>query len=145
MIRFEDGEGLEPVSPDTMTPMIDVILSLIAFMMLMINAPLLTMDIDLPDVEKQEYTASSQVKPINLLILPAKQQWRLEDRLITSRNDLKTQLSQLVSKDEQTRPVLLSIDQSSMAQRMVDTLDVLDKLGITNTQIALEQQSGSGE
>ncbi len=139
MIQIEQHDALEPSAPDTMTPMIDVILSLIAFMMLMINAPLLTMDVDLPNVERQEYSAPSDAKILNLAILEQKQHWRINDQLITSSEGLEKALTEQVINAQITPVTVLSIDEESSAQRMIDTLDILNRLGIKNTQIALEK------
>ena len=46
MIELESDE-ISSSLQDAMTPMIDVIFVLIAFMMLMINVPLMTMEIEL--------------------------------------------------------------------------------------------------
>lgn len=142
MIHFEQEKDLEPISADTMTPMIDVILSLIAFMMLMINAPLLTMEMDLPDVEKSENTASSEKEMINLLILSEAHHWKINENLITSNQQLENELDRLVISAEEPVATILSIDQESSAQRMIDTLDILNRLGVKDTQIALENSAG---
>ena len=56
MIDLEDEEVSSSLQ-DAMTPMIDVIFVIIAFMMLMINVPLLTMEVELPKaVEKPTVT-----------------------------------------------------------------------------------------
>lgn len=142
MIRIDENDGLEPIAADSMTPMIDVILSLIAFMMLMINAPLLMMEVDLPDVREQEYNTTAEGRLINLEILNAAEQWRLDGELILSTATLEAELQRQVIESEIEVLTVITIDQASAAQRMIDTLDVLNRLGIENAEIALESKSG---
>ncbi|MEL0628862.1 ExbD/TolR family protein [Psychromonas aquatilis] len=144
MIQFEEDSGLEPITPETMTPMIDVILSLIAFMMLMINTPLMTMDIDLPDINQADIQSPAEEKVIHLQILEENNQWLIADELITSENKLKTKLMTLVVNADEPVATVLDIDQNSPAQRMIETLDILKRLGINNTHIALEQKVVDG-
>ena len=144
MIQFEEEAGLEPSGPETMTPMIDVILSLLAFMMLMINAPLLTMDVDLPDINEPELHAASDQKVVNLEILKESGQWRFDGTLINSKEELKSSLQQHVVNAQPAVATVLTIDQDSPAQRMIETLDILNRLGVKNTQIALEAKEGAG-
>lgn len=141
MIHFEQNEPLEPASPDTMTPMIDVILSLIAFMMLMINAPLLTMDVNLPEVEQQEYQSHVSTEILNLTILEHDSHWRVNEELVTSNDDLTRILTERVINTDPNPITVLSIDRASSAQRMIETLDILNRLGIKNAQIAIEKES----
>ncbi|WP_165313537.1 ExbD/TolR family protein [Vibrio ziniensis] len=141
MIQIEQSDSFEGPTTDSMTPMIDVILSLIAFMMLMINAPLLTMDVDLPNVERSEYSAPSESKVLNLSILEQPNQWNIDGKKISSRDELEEALKEHVLSVETPPVTLLSIDEKSSAQRMIDTLDILNRLGIKDTQIALEKSS----
>lgn len=142
MILFEDSDGLEPVSTDTLTPMIDVILSLIAFMMLMINAPLLTMNIDLPEINNDEYSAPSETKLITLDVLEQAEHWRLGDIVISSDEQLKRELTRQVLDATDAVSTVISIDQHIASQRLIDTLDILKQLGIEDADIALEKTTG---
>jgi len=143
MIQFEEDAGQEAISPETMTPMIDVILSLIAFMMLMINAPLMTMDVDLPDINQPEVQSPSEEKVVSLLVLAEDQQWRIDGELINSEEVLKAQLQKRVLDVKQPVATVLTIDQACAAQRMIETLDILNRLGVKNTHIALEAKQGN--
>jgi len=140
MISFESEEDLQPVPPDTMTPMIDVILSLIAFMMLLINAPLMTMDFDLPKVE-QNYVASGENKFVSLYILNEGNLWRLNQTDIEGRDALEVALQTAVVDQKEKITTVLSIDKQAAVQRMIDTLDVLKTMGIKDTQIAIESET----
>lgn len=144
MIHFEEQDGLEPTAPETMTPMIDVILSLLAFMMLMINSPMLSMDVNLPEINDPEIHSPSNERMINLEILKESQQWRIDGKTINSATQLKMQLQLNVLDAPDPVITLLTIDQDSSAQRMIETLDILNRLGIKNTQIALEAKKGAG-
>jgi len=140
MISFESEEELQPVPPDTMTPMIDVILSLIAFMMLLINAPLMTMDLDLPKVE-QHYVASGENKFVSLYILSEDNSWQLNQADIEGRDALEHALQTAVVDQKEKITTVLSIDKQAAVQRMIDTLDVLKTMGIKDTQIAIESET----
>ena len=138
MITFEEDSTLEPSAPETMTPMIDVILSLLAFMMLMINSPQLTMDLDLPDISEATTLAAADNRIVNLQILAQPEQWRIDDQLISSSEQLVLQLKLQVIDNKEPVTTMLSIDQKTVSQRMIETLDILNRLGVKNTQIALE-------
>lgn len=140
MIQFEEESGQDAISTETMTPMIDVILSLIAFMMLMINAPMLTMDVELPEINQAQTQSVSEEKVVNLEILAEKQQWRIDGELITSQAALKAQLQTVVIDAKQQVATVLTVDQNSPAQRMIETLDILQRLGINNAHIALQNK-----
>jgi len=141
MIQFEEETGQDTIATETMTPMIDVILSLIAFMMLMINAPMLTMDVDLPAIEQPQTASISEEKSINLHVLKESQQWRIDGDLIRTEKQLQAQLTTLVLDVKKPVATILTIDQTVPAQRMIETLDILNRLHIKNINIALDKQS----
>ena len=126
MIQFEEETTQDAIGAETMTPMIDVILSLIAFMMLMINAPMLTMEVDLPDIDQPQIESISEEKSINLQILAESEQWRIDDELVKTEKQLKLQLTSLVIDAKKPVATILTIDKKVPAQRMIETLDILN-------------------
>ena len=138
MIELEVDDSLEPPKPDSMTPMIDVIFSLIAFMMLMINAPLLAMKMDLPEVEKQPQQSALQGQAVTLTILP--KQWKLADGPKLDREMIVEQL-RLMKLEQPELKVTLSTDKTTEVQRMVDAIALLNELKIEAAQVALSNAS----
>ena len=143
MIQFEEETTQDTIAAETMTPMIDVILSLIAFMMLMINAPMLTMEVDLPDIDQPQIESISEEKSINLQILAENQQWRIDHELVKTEKQLKLQLTSLVIEAKKPVATILTIDKKVPAQRMIETLDILNRLNIKNINIALDKKSNT--
>ena len=143
MIQFEEETTQDTIGAETMTPMIDVILSLIAFMMLMINAPMLTMEVDLPDIDQPQIESISEEKSINLQILAENQQWRIDHELVKTEKQLKLQLTSLVIEAKKPVATILTIDKKVPAQRMIETLDILNRLNIKNINIALDKKSNT--
>ena len=143
MIQFEEETTQDTIGAETMTPMIDVILSLIAFMMLMINAPMLTMEVELPDIDQPQVESIAEEKSINLQILAENQQWRIDHELVKTEKQLKLQLTSLVIDAKKPVATILTIDKKVPAQRMIETLDILNRLNIKNINIALDKKSNT--
>ena len=143
MIQFEEETTQDTIGAETMTPMIDVILSLIAFMMLMINAPMLTMEVELPDIDQPQIESISEEKSINLQILAENQKWRIDHELVKTEKQLKLQLTSLVIDAKKPVATILTIDKKVPAQRMIETLDILNRLNIKNINIALDKKSNT--
>jgi len=143
MIQFEEETTQDTIGAETMTPMIDVILSLIAFMMLMINAPMLTMEVELPNIDQPQVESIAEEKSINLQILAENQQWRIDHELVKTEKQLKLQLTSLVIDAKKPVATILTIDKKVPAQRMIETLDILNRLNIKNINIALDKKSNT--
>jgi len=143
MIQFEEETTQDAIGAETMTPMIDVILSLIAFMMLMINAPMLTMEVELPDIDQPQVESIAEEKSINLQILAENQKWRIDHELVKTEKQLKLQLTSLVIDAKKPVATILTIDKKVPAQRMIETLDILNRLNIKNINIALDKKSNT--
>ncbi|WP_028116658.1 ExbD/TolR family protein [Ferrimonas senticii] len=141
MIPMEDNHGLEAAAPDPMTPMIDVIFSLIAFMMLMINAPLLSMEVKLPEVEKQQSSGFVQQQFVTITILNDSDSYKFDDGEPIGISQLRQQLQTAQAEGELM--VMLETDQTTDVQRMMETLGLLNELKIDNVQVALNQAGGN--
>jgi len=129
-------EKEETKMSDAMTPMIDVIFSLIAFMMLMINAPLLTMEMSLPEAQKESALTVVNSKNVTVVILHTDDQWQLEEGSILNQDALTVELSRLQQKNDKLQ-VLLTIEKDVPVQRMITTIAILNKLKITGSQVAV--------
>ncbi|QYK00732.1 ExbD/TolR family protein [Shewanella psychrotolerans] len=140
MIDLNDDSSLDVPPPDTMTPMIDVIFSLIAFMMLMINAPLLKMDFSLPQTSEKSQRSYANSEFVTLGISVTSNSYTLDGDALDS-NGLESKLIELKQKGE--LKLMLKTDSNTPVQRMVDTLALLNRLNISNAQIALSDINGS--
>ncbi len=121
---------------DAMTPMIDVIFSLIAFMMLMINAPLLTMEMSLPEAKKEAGLTVADSKNVTIVILHKDDQWQVGQGTTLNQNSLIDELSRLKQKNDKLQ-VLLTVEKDVPVQRMITTIAILNKLEITGSQVAV--------
>ncbi len=139
MIDLNEDTTLEVPAPDTMTPMIDVIFSLIAFMMLMINAPLLKMDMSLPQAPEQNQRTYTNSEFVSLGILATENSYTLNEKPLNT-SELEGSLVQLKLQGE--LKLMIKTDSATPVQRMVDTLALLNRLKITDAQIALSDRSG---
>jgi len=142
MIKPEMDDDHEALG-DSMTPMIDVIFTLIAFMMLMINAPMLSMDIDLPQAKKTDIVVAAEAKSIAVAVLKENNQWRIGEGNILSGAQLKQQLATLKSENSDGLKVVLTTDKATYVQRMVDTISILNELEIKGSQIAINKSDQS--
>ncbi len=139
MIKPNLEDDLVSEESGSMTSMIDVIFTLIAFMMLMINAPLLTMDMDLPDAKKTSIVKAVEKESVTLAVLQQENQWRLDDGSIVDSQTIKQQLSDLNQANDGQLHVLITTDRTTYVQRMVDTISILNELNIQDSQIAINQ------
>lgn len=129
-------ENTENKTNESMTPMIDVIFTLIAFMMLMINSPLLTMKVSLPEAQKDAEIAVVDIQKVTVSILPTSDQWQLNKGKILDQAMLTDALALLQKESDKLR-VLLVIDKDVPVQRMITTIAILNTLKITGSQVAV--------
>ena len=140
MIKPEiDSNDLDIDTASAMTPMIDVIFTLIAFMMLMINAPLLSIELDLPEAKESKIVVTSESINIAVAIFQETGKWQIGEGEFVSEEALKVQLEQLNTSIEGGVNVVLTIDKSTHVQRLIDTISILNELNITGTQIAINK------
>ncbi|AZN37153.1 ExbD/TolR family protein [Iodobacter ciconiae] len=134
MIRVSEQPTAEKGLQETMTPMVDVIFSLLAFMMLMINAPLLTSKLDLPTSEQAAPLTRQNALPINLLIDSHAARWQLDNSDWLDHEQLANRLSSLKKTPEAS--LILQMDKNLPVQRLIETLGLLQAAGISATDVA---------
>ena len=138
MIEFEDEES-ETSLQDAMTPMIDVIFVLIAFMMLMINAPLLTMEVNLPKTLETPKTASLHQQVVTITVQADVKQWFINDQPATSNDELKAMLAAKKQEYGAELSVVVHSDKQVEMERIVQLFATLQKLELNVTHLALKQ------
>lgn len=138
MIEFEDEES-ETSLQDAMTPMIDVIFVLIAFMMLMINAPLLTMEVNLPKTVETPKTASLHQQVVTITVPADVKQWFINDEPATSNDELKAMLAAKKQEYGAELSVVVHSDKQVEMERIVQLFATLQKLELNVTHLALKQ------
>ncbi|MET4693134.1 ExbD/TolR family protein [Endozoicomonas lisbonensis] len=124
---------------DAMTPMIDVIFSLIAFMMLMINAPMLNMQVELPETESAvASTTPLEKEVITITINPEVEGWFLNEQKIDSDEQLKTELVRLTTEYDESFSIVVSSDKDASVQAMVNLFAILQSLKLEVAHLALQ-------
>lgn len=142
MIELDDEEQRMALQ-DIMTPMIDVIFVLIAFMMLMINVPLQVMEVNLPAADESTSLSSSDK---HLAILAVKSEgpaWLLDDQEIESNDSLYEQLTMLKTAHGEQLEIVVQSDREAPMERVVTLFSILQKLDLEVANLAL-QRSGEG-
>ncbi|MGL5948071.1 MAG: ExbD/TolR family protein [Aeromonas sp.] len=125
-------------SDNAMTPMIDVIFSLLAFMMLLINAPLASHALNLPSSEQAQTRAASS-EPSVLTVTA--QAWQLQTPaaakapVALDKTALRAALAALMLPDKMPS-LVLAMDKDLPVQRLLDTFALLEQAGISATEIA---------
>ncbi|MGO1298502.1 MAG: ExbD/TolR family protein [Vibrio sp.] len=139
MIDINELEDEEPTANDGMTAMIDVIFVLIAFMMLMINVPMASMKVDLPQASEQPSVHTVDHTVINITLLTNDTHWYLEDEPLADRKALMRKLR--LKKD--THPSGLSVvvhsDRRVAMERIVMLFSAIKSVGMNVTHIALDR------
>lgn len=135
-----DEDGLLKVD---LTAMIDVIFTLIAFMMIIINVPVQMMEVDLPDTDQASASAVSE--NVVLHVVSDEQSWQLDGDAATDRAETLSALAARMAALEDPLPILVTIDENAPVQRMVDTFALLQEGGFENVSIVAEAAGGASE
>lgn len=117
-----------------MTPMIDIVFTVIAFMIIIINTPLPVLDVNLPDANAE---TTDQTPPDTLLLHVLDTTWRIQESDELDQSNIKETLAQIAT-DQQDATIVISISQDAPTQRLVDTIQLLQAAGLKNTMIAME-------
>ncbi|MCG9699073.1 biopolymer transporter ExbD [Vibrio natriegens] len=124
---------------DAMTPMIDVIFVLIAFMMLMINVPLLTMEVELPKVAETPRSTNVQKHVVTIGVLDNADEWLVNDSKVSSLEALKEQLQAEKMQYPEQLSVVIHSDRKVAMERVVVLFSTLQALELNVSHLALQQ------
>lgn len=126
-----------------MTPMIDVVFTIIAFMMILINSPMRVLDMDLPKVEEAALVQADAQKSIQLSVVQDSKIWKINDGPNLGRAEVLAKLTDLKSVADNPLSIVVSIDKNAPVQRMIDTLDILQTSKISNVKILLSSEKSA--
>lgn len=124
---------------DAMTPMIDVIFVLIAFMMLMINVPLLTMEVELPKVAETPQSSNVQKHVVTIGVLENADEWLVNESKVSSLEELKEQLQAEKMQYPEQLSVVIHSDRKVAMERVVALFSTLQALELNVSHLALQQ------
>lgn len=124
---------------DAMTPMIDVIFVLIAFMMLMINVPLLTMEVELPKVAETHQSSNVQKHVVTIGVLENADEWLVNESKVSSLEELKEQLQAEKMQYPEQLSVVIHSDRKVAMERVVALFSTLQALELNVSHLALQQ------
>lgn len=124
---------------DAMTPMIDVIFVLIAFMMLMINVPLLTMEVELPKVAETPQSSNVQKHVVTIGVLENADEWLVNESKVSSLEALKEQLQAEKMQYPEQLSVVIHSDRKVAMERVVALFSTLQALELNVSHLALQQ------
>ncbi|MDH5903095.1 biopolymer transporter ExbD [Vibrio splendidus] len=138
MIDLEDEEASSSLQ-DAMTPMIDVIFVIIAFMMLMINAPLLTMEVELPKAVEKPVVTNVQKNVVSIGVVNGDDAWLVNNTRVLSMDLLKESLikQKLMYPDQLS--VVIHSDKQVPMERVVALFGTLQELELNVSHLALQQ------
>jgi len=125
---------------DVMTPMIDVIFVLLAFMMLMINSPLLTMKVDLPKTTVAPVAKKITKHVVSIGLLVDSKGWVIGDQELADNDALLARLKRLKIENNNELSVVINSDKNAPVERMVELFSLLQSLGLNVTHLALKGQ-----
>ncbi len=126
---------------DAMTPMIDVIFVLIAFMMLMINVPLMTMEVNLPQSAEKPREAHVEQKVIHIAMQLDNEDWFV-DMLPLSDIETLTETLRAEKSANEALSVVVHSDKKVPMERLVKLFSVLQSLELNVTHLALDNSEG---
>lgn len=132
--EIEEASSLQ----DSMTPMIDVIFVLIAFMMLMINVPLITMEVDLPKASEKPTLAAVKKHVVNIALQQNTEQWLVNEQTIDSLAELKEYLKAEKQRHGEQLSVVIQSDRRVAMERVVKLFAALQAQQLNVTHLALQ-------
>lgn len=138
MIDLTEEENSSSLQ-DAMTPMIDVIFVLIAFMMLMINVPLLTMEVELPKVAETPQSSNVQKHVVTIGVLENADEWLVNESKVSSLEALKEQLQAEKMQYPEQLSVVIHSDRKVAMERVVALFSTLQALELNVSHLALQQ------
>jgi biopolymer transport protein ExbD len=138
MIDLEDEEVSSSLQ-DAMTPMIDVIFVIIAFMMLMINVPLLTMEVELPKAVEKPMVANVQKNVVSIGVVDGDDAWLVNDARVFSIDSLKERLIEQKLMYPDQLSVVIHSDKQVPMERVVALFGALQELELNVSHLALQQ------
>jgi len=138
MIDLEDEEVSSSLQ-DAMTPMIDVIFVIIAFMMLMINVPLLTMEVELPKAIEKPMVANVQKNVVSIGVVDGDDAWLVNDARVFSIDSLKERLIEQKLMYPDQLSVVIHSDKQVPMERVVALFGALQELELNVSHLALQQ------
>ena len=124
-----------------LTPMIDVIFTVIAFMMIIINVPLQTLDFDLPNTE--DHSASTHTDPVILRVNDEPASWQIGEGVSGDAEATLSRLKALQAEAEDPLAIIVFIRKDAPVQRIVETFDLLQKGRFDQVSIATEELDAS--
>lgn len=138
MIDLTEEENSSSLQ-DAMTPMIDVIFVLIAFMMLMINVPLLTMEVELPKVAETPQSSNVQKHVVTIGVLENADEWLVNESKVSSLQALKELLQAEKMQYPEQLSVVIHSDRKVAMERVVALFSTLQALELNVSHLALQQ------
>lgn len=138
MIDLTEEENSSSLQ-DAMTPMIDVIFVLIAFMMLMINVPLLTMEVELPKVAETPQSSNVQKHVVTIGVLENADEWLVNESKVSSLEALKELLQAEKMQYPEQLSVVIHSDRKVAMERVVALFSTLQALELNVSHLALQQ------
>jgi biopolymer transport protein ExbD len=140
MIDIDVDEDEQSVSlQDAMTSMIDVIFVIIAFMMLMINVPLMTMEVELPKAVDKPAVANLNQNIISIGVFENDDTWLVNDTRVGSIRELKERLISDKHKYSGQLSVVIHSDRQVPMEKLVALFAALQELDLNVSHLALQQ------
>lgn len=132
----ETGEDETGEAGAVLTPLVDVVFMLVAFLLLTANSAQLALDIDLPLTDGAQ--ASAAERPVVMLGV-AEAGWVLDDTPLGGQAETE-QAVQAWLAGEPDGLVVIAVDRTLPAQRLIDTFDLLRSAGAQHVEIAAENE-----
>lgn len=137
MIKINTDNESDVNFASSMTPMIDVILVLVVFMMLLINAPIFSMDLDLPNIDEKSENSSITATSVSIGIKANSDNWFLNDKELNDLQELEVALIQQKQTDKALE-IMIQSDKKVPMEKMVALFAILQKLKINVNHLALK-------
>ena len=119
-----------------LTPLVDVVFMLVAFLILTANSIPLSFEVDLPAT--QVAAPSTPVSALIQLDVPPSSGWRIDTVRFADDEAARRRLTEALAADPDG-VVVIGIDRNTPAQRLIDAFDLARSAGAAQVELAAER------
>ncbi|MBU2513748.1 biopolymer transporter ExbD [bacterium] len=138
MIQYPDyGNSNEADGTLDLTALIDVIFTLIIFLILTMGTTQVMTEINVTRSNRSQLPAQPKADPLVIEVSHVNKFWKTHDFTVKNFAEFKNQFLSQYGKELQ-RPVVLALDRTLPVENLITLMDFLSKNGFTNIQIVSE-------
>lgn len=139
MIKITDKRQniISDLLPD-LTPLMDIVFMLIVFLILTVNSPLYSLDVNLPEDKDSASQSVSNNEAISIYLLEKGKGWKVNKSHYSTESVFRLNLTKIINKEDK---IIIISDKNAPAEKLISLLTYLEKKNINKISIAVEKTS----